>query len=85
MFRLKRKITAALGLSAVLIFGITLVVIASLTPGFHFLEDYVSELGAQDQPYTLSKICLTQEINFCNFFSFNSTSSQGRNHRNPTG
>jgi hypothetical protein len=47
------KTTATLGLSAVLIFGITLVVIASLTPEFHFLEDYVSELGAQGQPYAL--------------------------------
>lgn len=47
------KTTATLGLSAVLIFGITLVVIANLTPEFHFFEDYVSELGAQGQPYAL--------------------------------
>lgn len=48
-----RQTTAILGLSSVLIFGGTLVVIASITPEFHFLEDYVSELGAQGQPYAL--------------------------------
>lgn len=47
------KTTAFLGLSSVIIFGGTLVVIASLTPEFHFLEDYVSELGAQGQPYAI--------------------------------
>lgn len=49
----KHKITAILGFTSVVLFGITLVVIANLTPEFHFLEDYVSELGAQGQPYAL--------------------------------
>lgn len=48
-----RQTTASLGLSAVVIFGITSVIIASLTPGFSFLEDYVSELGATSQPYAI--------------------------------
>lgn len=48
-----RHITATLGIAAVVIFGIALVVIASLTPEFGYLEDYVSELGAQGQPYAI--------------------------------
>ena len=48
-----RQITAYLGITSVLIFGITLVIIANLTPEFSYLEDYVSKLGAQGQPYAM--------------------------------
>jgi hypothetical protein len=51
--RFMHKTAAYLGLSSVIIFGVTLVIISSLTPEFHFLENYVSELGAQGQPYAL--------------------------------
>lgn len=47
------NLAATLGITTVLIFGITLVIIASLTPKFNFFEDYVSELGAQGQPYAI--------------------------------
>lgn len=41
------------GFSSVLIFGITLVTIANLTPDFSYLNDFVSKLGAQGQPYAM--------------------------------
>lgn len=47
------RITAYLGISAVVIFGTTLVAIASLTPEFSYFEDFVSKLGAQGQPYAI--------------------------------
>lgn len=47
------KITAYLGISSVVIFGAALVTIASLTHEFSYLEDFVSKLGAQGQPYAL--------------------------------
>lgn len=48
-----QKTTAYLGISVVVIFGTALIIIASLTPEFSYLEDFVSKLGAQGQPYAL--------------------------------
>lgn len=48
-----RYFTASLGLSAVALFGTALLVFASLNPDFHYVEDYVSKLGAQGQPHAL--------------------------------
>ncbi len=47
------KITAYFGISSVVIFGTALVIIASLTPDFNYLEDFVSKLGASGQPYAI--------------------------------
>ena len=48
-----RRVAGTLGLSAVLVFGITLFVFSFLNPEFHWLNDYVSMLGAKGQPYSL--------------------------------
>lgn len=57
------KITAFLGLAAVLIFIIALVLFGSLHPDFHFLNDVVSKLGAKGEPnaigWNLIGFCLT--------------------------
>ena len=48
-----KKRTAIFGLSAVCLFGITLLLFSVLNPNFNPLVDYVSKLGAVGQPYAL--------------------------------
>lgn len=48
-----RYITAAIGLSSVALFCIALIVFGSLNGDFDYLEDYISKLGAEGQPYAV--------------------------------
>lgn len=48
-----RLTCAASGLASVVVFVAALLVIASLTPGFDAWQSYVSELGADGQPYAV--------------------------------
>jgi hypothetical membrane protein len=47
------RLAAMLGISAVSLFGLSLVVFSGLNPNFNLLDDYVSKLGAVGQPYAL--------------------------------
>lgn len=46
-----RYITASLGISAVALFCSAYAVFSFLNPGFRHMDDYVSKLGAEAQPY----------------------------------
>ena len=48
-----RRVAGTLGLAAVLVFGLTLLVFSFVNPEFHWLNDYVSMLGAKGQPYSM--------------------------------
>lgn len=42
-----------MGLSAVTLFAVSFVIFAGLNPEFNLIQDYISKLGAQGQPYSL--------------------------------
>lgn len=49
----KNKIVGSIGLCSVLLFAFALITFGNLNPGFDFMNDYISKLGAKGEPNAL--------------------------------
>ncbi len=53
-----KKVAGVFGLSAVLIFIVSLITFGNLNPTFNFVDDFVSKLGAKGEPMQYGGIYL---------------------------
>ena len=49
----EKKLLALCGIAGPIIFALVVLILASLTPGYSHVADYMSELGATGAPYAL--------------------------------